>query len=196
MQPRLGYRFLDTGVLYRAVAWLALAARIDQAADPALVPTYPPGGRRQGRLRRVRVDGTTSPTSCTGPTSTASRAAWPGCPACARRSCPCSVTWPPAGASSWPAATSARSCCRTRTSSSVEASAEERARRRAAERGVASREARAILDDMRRRDEADSTRATAPLRVPEGAHVLASDGRTLEQTVAAVCGPRARRAGR
>jgi cytidylate kinase len=70
----------------------------------------------------------------------------------------------------------------------LEVSVEERARRRAAERGLVleSPEGAEILADLRRRDEADSTRAAAPLRVPEGATIITSDGRTLDETVAAM----------
>jgi cytidylate kinase len=67
----------------------------------------------------------------------------------------------------------------------LDVSVEERARRRAAERGTTLDEAagRRILDDLRQRDEIDRTRATAPLRVPEGAVVVYSDGNTFEETV-------------
>jgi cytidylate kinase len=64
----------------------------------------------------------------------------------------------------------------------------ERARRRAAERGVAD-DARAVSqieDDLRRRDGIDSTRETAPLRIPDGAAVIETDGNTIDQTVAQV----------
>jgi cytidylate kinase len=70
----------------------------------------------------------------------------------------------------------------------LEVSLEERARRRAGERGLAADddEAALILDDLRRRDEADSTREVAPLRVPDRAVVIHSDGREFPETVEAV----------
>ncbi|HEY8169285.1 MAG TPA: (d)CMP kinase, partial [Candidatus Limnocylindrales bacterium] len=70
----------------------------------------------------------------------------------------------------------------------LEVSVEERARRRAADRGVEleSPEGARILADLRRRDEVDSTRATAPLRVPDGAVIITSDGRSLDVTVDAL----------
>jgi len=43
-----------------------------------------------------------------------------------------------------------------------------------------------IEDDLRRRDGIDSTRATAPLRVPPGATVVHTEGNTLDQTIARV----------
>jgi cytidylate kinase len=70
------------------------------------------------------------------------------------------------------------------------ASPEERARRRAAQRKVAQNgeQAEGILADMRRRDTIDSERQAAPLRIPDDAIVLKTDGNTFEQTVAAVVG--------
>jgi cytidylate kinase len=68
----------------------------------------------------------------------------------------------------------------------LDASAEERARRRAAERGAAPPEAARILEEMRRRDAIDSNRQIAPLRAAEDAVVLKTDGKSFGQTVAAV----------
>ena len=70
----------------------------------------------------------------------------------------------------------------------LEVSVAERARRRAAERGVADdpRALAQIEAELQERDEIDSTRATSPLRIPEGATVLDTSGNTLEETVAEV----------
>jgi cytidylate kinase len=70
----------------------------------------------------------------------------------------------------------------------LEASVEERARRRTNERGLdpAGPEAAAILDALRRRDELDSTRAVAPLRVAPDARIISTDGNRFEDTVEAV----------
>jgi cytidylate kinase len=67
----------------------------------------------------------------------------------------------------------------------LRASAEERAQRRAAERGVDAddHEAAAILDSLRRRDQIDAGRAVAPLRVAADAVVVVSDGLAFEETV-------------
>jgi cytidylate kinase len=67
----------------------------------------------------------------------------------------------------------------------LDVSVEERARRRAEERGLAG-DARAVSeieDELRRRDGVDSTRETAPLRVPERATLVRTEGNTLAQTV-------------
>jgi cytidylate kinase len=70
----------------------------------------------------------------------------------------------------------------------LDVSVEERARRRSAERGLApdSEEAAVILDDLRRRDHLDSSRDVAPMRIPDDAVIVRSDGRHFEDTVARV----------
>jgi cytidylate kinase len=70
----------------------------------------------------------------------------------------------------------------------LEASAEERARRRAAQRGhePGSDEERTILADLQRRDHLDSSRAVAPLRRADDAVIVTSDGRDFEETIADV----------
>jgi cytidylate kinase len=67
----------------------------------------------------------------------------------------------------------------------LDVSIAERARRRAGERGVADDAAAVaqIEDELRRRDGIDSTRETAPLRIPEDATVINTDGNTLQQTI-------------
>jgi cytidylate kinase len=70
----------------------------------------------------------------------------------------------------------------------LDASAEERARRRAEERGLApdSPEARFILAQLRRRDDLDRNRPVAPLRPADDAVHIVTDGNRFEETVAAV----------
>ena len=72
----------------------------------------------------------------------------------------------------------------------LDASVEERARRRAEQRGIdfLSTEGQAILDALRRRDRLDSTRAVAPLRIAPDARIITTDGNTFDQTVSAVVG--------
>ncbi len=67
----------------------------------------------------------------------------------------------------------------------LEASPEERARRRyneVIERGT-SANYEEILESIRNRDEVDSSRAVAPLIPAKDAHVIDSDGKTIEQVV-------------
>jgi cytidylate kinase len=72
----------------------------------------------------------------------------------------------------------------------LDASVDERARRRTSERGLDPNgpEAQDILAALRRRDHLDATRAVAPLRIADDARIITTDGNTFEQTVAAVVG--------
>ena len=67
----------------------------------------------------------------------------------------------------------------------LDADPEERARRRAAEiqqqEGV--NDVGAVLSSLRRRDQKDSSRATAPLQIALGAKIINSTGMTVEQVV-------------
>ncbi|HEY7131845.1 MAG TPA: (d)CMP kinase, partial [Candidatus Limnocylindrales bacterium] len=57
---RLGYRFCDTGLLYRAATWLALQRRVraeDAAGLVGLVPEIALVPDAKGRLAHVSVDG-------------------------------------------------------------------------------------------------------------------------------------------
>jgi CMP/dCMP kinase len=67
----------------------------------------------------------------------------------------------------------------------LDVSLQERARRRARERGLENDPAALaqIEDELRRRDGIDSSRMTAPLRIPDGATLINTDGNTLEETV-------------
>jgi cytidylate kinase len=185
----LGYRFLDTGVLYRALTWLSVRDAIDpedQATIVSLVPHLELVPDELGRLRRVRVEGEDVTDELHAPevdrlVSAVSRQ-------------------PEVRAAllelQRDLATDGRIIVAGRDIGTVvlpdaelklylEVSIEERARRRAAERDLdlASPEAQAILEDLRRRDHLDSSRAVAPLRVPEDAVVIRSDGREFDGTV-------------
>ena len=72
----------------------------------------------------------------------------------------------------------------------LDASVEERARRRAEERGLdpAAPEADAILEALRRATDWTRTRAVAPLRPAADARIIATDGNRFEDTVDAVVG--------
>src|SRR3954468_20105157 len=57
---QLGYRFCDTGLLYRAVTWLALRKQVSPEDAPALVALVPEVELLDvgdGRLAHVSVDG-------------------------------------------------------------------------------------------------------------------------------------------
>jgi cytidylate kinase len=194
---QLGYRFCDTGLLYRAATWLALKRRVrveGPEADPQslvdLVPEIALVPDENGRLAHVSVDGEDVTDDVHTPrvdeaVSAVSRvpelrtallerqralAAEPGGIVIAGRDIG-TVVLPDADLKIF-----------------LDASAEERARRRAEERGLTpdSPEARYILAQLRRRDELDRNRAVAPLRPAEDALHIVTDGNTFDRTVGAV----------
>ena len=67
----------------------------------------------------------------------------------------------------------------------LDADPEERARRRAAEikQQEGTEDVGAVLSSLRRRDQKDSSRATAPLQIALGAKIINSTGMTVEQVV-------------
>lgn len=71
------------------------------------------------------------------------------------------------------------------------ASAEERAHRRVrqnADRGIGSIDYQEVLDGIIRRDELDSSRDTAPLRPAEDAVLLDSSSMHVEEVIGSICG--------
>ena len=193
----LGYRFCDTGLLYRAATWLALDRHVraegpgaDPAALVALVPEIALVADGNGRLAQVSVDGVDVTEEVHTPrvddaVSAVSRvpelratllerqrslAAEPGGIVMAGRDIG-TVVLPDADLKIF-----------------LDASVEERARRRTEEREIAtdSPEARWILAQLRRRDTLDGSRAVAPLRPADDAVHIVTDGNRFEDTVRAV----------
>ena len=188
---RLRYRFCDTGLLYRAVTWLALqrgvpATRIPQLLE--LVAEVRLEADDRGRYRRVRAAGVDVTAEVRGEVVDAAVSEYAriaeirdalvprqrelvadGSIIMAGRDIG-TVILPDADVKIY-----------------LDASAEERARRRAAQRGIAGADVeRQILTDLRRRDAIDSTRETAPLRTAADAVVVHSDGLDFNATVQAV----------
>ncbi|MEA2606757.1 MAG: CMP/dCMP kinase [Chloroflexota bacterium] len=195
----VGYRFCDTGLLYRAATWLALERRVraeGDGADPAalvkLVDEIALVADANGRLAHVSVDGVDVTEAVHSPrvddaVSAVSRvpelrtallerqralAAEPGGIIMAGRDIG-TVVLPDAELKIF-----------------LDASVEERARRRTEERQIApdSPEARWVLAQLRRRDNLDSSRAVAPLRPADDAIHIVTDGNQLQDTVRAVVG--------
>jgi len=188
----LGYRFLDTGVVYRAITLAAVLRGIDPSDEAALVDLVPElalVSDEQGNLRGVRFDGedvtdrlhvaevdrnvsavSAQPRVRAALLTRQREVAAKGDVILAGRDIG-TVVLPHAGLKLW-----------------MEVSVEERARRRAAQRGftLESEEGQTILADLGRRDYLDSTRATAPLRVADDAVIVHSDGREFGDTVAEV----------
>jgi cytidylate kinase len=188
----LSYRFCDTGLLYRAVTWLALRRGIQPAQVQAvvnLVREVDFGADEQGRLSHVTVDGEDVTKDVHGPDVDTHVSAFSGIPELReallerQRSIAApgriimagrdigTVVMPDADLKIY-----------------LNASPEERARRRAEERGLDPNgpEAAEVLADLRRRDAHDSKRAVSPLRPAPDARVIVTDGNRFEQTVAMV----------
>jgi cytidylate kinase len=188
----LGYRFMDTGILYRGLAWLALRRAVDPedtAALLALIPELKVIPDEFGQLRHISVGGQDVTDALHTPEVEASvsqvarqervrgallplqrKLAQEGRIIMAGRDIG-TVVLPDADLKLY-----------------LDVSVEERARRRAEERrlGGDTAAARELEAELRRRDEIDSTRATAPLRIPEGARIVGGDQNQLEDTVAQV----------
>jgi cytidylate kinase len=188
----LGLRFFDSGLLYRALAWAALDHAVQPADGPgvaALASSVTVEADEDGRLDRVVIDGRDVSAEIRTPevdrvVSAVARAPEVRATLLVRQRALVesggivvagrdigTVVLPGADVKIW-----------------LDASAEERAARRALERGIdpASGAGRAILDDLRRRDRADEARAIAPARPADDAIHVRTDGNTLDQTVAAV----------
>jgi len=189
---RVGYRFCDTGLLYRAVTWLALARDLSPGFPHAirgLVDEVELAPDEVGRLAHARVDGVDHTAEVRGPEVDAAVSAYSAIPelrlallerqrllaadggiVMAGRDIG-TVVLPHADLKIF-----------------LEASVGERARRRTEERHLDpdGPEAAAILEALRRRDELDSTRAVAPMRVADDARIISTDGNSFEETVDAV----------
>jgi cytidylate kinase len=193
LAKELGYLYFDTGIMYRAVTWAALQRGLaiqDEAAVTSLAqsiqidvsPPSQPDGRAydvwvEGQditwdIRRPEVDANVSPVSAYAGVRQAlsaqqRRIGQRGRVVMVGRDIG-TVVLPEAELKIY-----------------LDASAEERARRRYQEligRGEqASYEA--ILANVRRRDHIDSTRAVAPLSVAEDALIIDSDGLSISQVL-------------
>jgi pantoate ligase / CMP/dCMP kinase len=189
---RLGYRFCDTGLLYRAVTWLALH-RVITAADPAglvrLVSEIVLLDDGAGRLSRVAVDGVDRTDDVRQPDVDAAVSAISGVAELRQALLARQRALVDGG----------RIVMAGRDIGTVvlpdadlklflDASVEERARRRAVERGIdpASPEGLEIMAELGRRDQLDSSRPVAPLRAADDAVVIRTDGNVFETTVSLV----------
>ena len=186
---KIGYRFCDTGVLYRGLTWLALERGVDlddSAAIASLVDQIQLAPDDKERYVHVIVEGREITEQLHTPevdrdVSRASR-------------------HPDVRAKLLPVqhalAAGGRIVMAGRDIGTVvlpdadlkiylDVSIAERARRRAEARDLADDEAamNQIEEELRKRDGIDSTREAAPLRVPAGARVITTDGNTLEQTI-------------
>ena len=198
---RLGYRFCDTGLLYRAVTWLALergVAPTDVAGLVPLVAEVRLVADARGRLRHVHAGGrdvTTEVREAGVDRAVSEFARVPDLRAAL-------VTRQREIAARGGIIMAGRDIGTVILPAApvkiyLDASAEERAKRRAVQRKTTDAgEEDQILADLRRRDDIDTTRETAPLRTAPDAVIVRTDGNSFEETVAAVVGTIRDAAGR
>jgi cytidylate kinase len=187
---KLGYRFIDTGAMYRALAWKALklgvnledGEKLGELARSTTMEFSGEGGLlMDGRevsheLRHQSVEKGVSLVSRIAEVRQAMVAqqqamAQDGRVVMAGRDIG-TVVLPRAGLKVY-----------------LEASAEERARRRYQEleeqrKGV---DYASVLDDLKRRDAIDSQRAASPLRPASDAHIIDTEGLGVEEVVERLC---------
>jgi cytidylate kinase len=177
---RLGVAYLDTGAMYRAVTWLALRDGVpvsDARALAALARDNPIGIEPTDDGDRVRVAGRDVTDEIRMPEVAAAVSevsAHQGVRdevVAAQRALLAQGSWVSDGRD-----VGSVVCPHADVKVFLTASLEERARRRRADlvrRGVELELGR-VIEDVRRRDRLDSTRAVSPLRVAEGAIVIDS----------------------
>lgn len=189
LAQRLGYRFVDTGSMYRALTWKALSLNIDLEDEEALSRLAEGTAIEFAPSEKVVVDGHDVTKWIQGSAVEASvslvakvagvrkvlvkqqRAlAREGKIVMAGRDIGTTVL-PHAGAKVY-----------------LDATLEERARRRyleLIERGDAA-DYQAVLADLKRRDEIDSERAISPLQPAPDARIIDTDGRSAEQVLSEI----------
>jgi cytidylate kinase len=198
---RLGAAYLDTGAMYRALAWLALERGIapsDGQALAALARENPIEIEPTDDGDRVRVDGRDVtdvirvPEVAADVSEVSAHAGVREEMVTAQRALMSRGDWVSDGRD-------VGSTVRPDADLKVflTATPSERARRRRAElaaRGVELDEER-VLEDVRRRDAADSSRAASPLRVAPGAIVIDSSGLDADEVTDRIMRMIAERAG-
>ena len=194
---KLGFSCLDTGAMYRAVAWQAVQNGVsldDDAAlgevaraydiefghvegDPVPKRVFIGGVEVTDAIRTAEIDRAVSPTSAAPSVREAlveqqRRIGRAGNYVVEGRDIG-TVVFPEAEAKVF-----------------LTASAEERAHRRVrqnVDRGVGSIDYEEVLADIIRRDEYDSSRATSPLRPAEDAVLMDSTGKYIEDVIDDIC---------
>jgi cytidylate kinase len=189
---KVGYRFFDTGLLYRALTWLAEHRGVSVDDPESLVELVSDLGLAPdaaGRLSRVIVDGTDHTADIEAPAVEAAVSSVSAVPE-VREALLGRQRELADGGGIVMAGRDIGTIVLPEADLKIylDASVEERARRRAEQRGIDpdGPEGRAILESLRRRDRLDSTRAVAPLRIAADARIITTDGNEFDETVDAV----------
>ena len=195
LAERLGWRALDTGVMYRALTWLALERGVDLQDETALtrlaeetklkVGPPPPASSESATIIVDELDATPHLRSSHVEASVSIVAAVPG----VRRRM---VQLQREEAQQGRIVMMGRDIGTVVVEEAavkiyLEASPEVRARRRAAERraGGATVEEASVLEELDNRDRRDKKRDDSPLRPSKGAQRLNTDDMSIEETVKA-----------
>jgi cytidylate kinase len=177
----LGLAYLDTGAMYRSVAFAVLRDHIDPTDTDAVAALAPAVTIDVGE--RVTVDGADATEAIRGAEVTTTVSAVAANPAVRREMVRRQQAW---------AATHGGGVVEGRDIGTVvfpdadlkvylTASEDERARRRAEELGHPAYEQ--VAADIARRDQVDSTRAASPMMVADDALVIDTTGRTIDEIV-------------
>ncbi len=191
---RLGLRFVDTGLIYRALTALALRERVatdDAQRLVALVGRVTLADDGTGRLTRVLLDGVDATDEARGAEVDASVSAVSRVPEVRAALLPRQRALAAGGG----IVVAGRDIGTVVLPDAdlklfLDASVDERAARRIEERGLDpnGEAAAAVREQLRARDLQDRTRAVAPLRAAEDARVIVTDGNPFERTVDLVVG--------
>ena len=178
LAARLGYVYVNTGAMYRAVTWLVMRHGVDpadpQAVGALLDATPMEFGVEQSRST-LRMEGIDPEPYLNEPQVTANVSAVAAIPRVRQflvarqreyvRDNPLVMEGRDIGSVVFP---------ETPFKAYIDASEEVRAQRRAAQ---------GIVDNLAARDQKDSSRSAAPLRVAPGAHVIDSTCMGIEEVV-------------
>lgn len=175
---RLGFVYVNTGAMYRAVTWLALRHGVDPADAPAveaLMDATPMAFGVADHESTIRMEGADPAPYLNDPEITANVSAIAAIPHVRKvlvarqreyiREHDLVMEGRDIGTVVFP---------QTRLKAYIDASEEVRAARRAAQ---------GICDNLAARDQRDSTRSTAPLKIAEGAEVIDSTALSIEGVV-------------
>ena len=194
---KLGFSCLDTGAMYRAIAWQALADGValdddaalgevartcviafgHEAGDPVPKRVFVGDAEVTDAIRTAEIDRAVSPVSA----APSVREALVDPQRRIGRAGDYVVEGRDIGTVVFPEAP---------VKVFLTASDEERAHRRVrqnVDRGIGSIDYDEVLADLRRRDELDSSRATSPLRAADDAVHLDSTGRYIEEVIDEIC---------
>ncbi len=194
---KLGFSCLDTGAMYRAIAWQALADGValdddaalgevaracaiafgHEAGDPVPKRVFVGDVEVTDAIRTAEIDRAVSPVSA----APSVREALVDQQRRIGRAGDYVVEGRDIGTVVFPEAP---------VKVFLTASDEERAHRRVrqnVDRGIGSIDYDEVLADLRRRDELDSSRATSPLRPADDAVHLDSTGRYIEEVIDEIC---------